>query len=438
MRSVPVEEALPARYVPVPSPFRIRNAGRLFRCRHSKGWGSIALAITLGFLSHFVLREWTKTDDSTQSRGKEDATGNAIRFYAARVASDPEDTRSQNALAQLYLQRIHESGNEDYLPLALQAATASLKAVPPERNFGGLLGLAQVEFANHAFLAARDHAERLRELDPNKAETYGALGDAYLELGEYERANEAFQKMRALDDKNAGAETRLGRLAFLHGSSKKGQEHFNAALVLVRAQRNPPNESIAWCQWQLGEIAFAAGDYRAAEKYYRDALQTAPNNFRTLAGMGRICDARGDSAGAINYYEQAARIAPTLDFMATLGDLYQRAGRSKEAAAHYELVEQLSEHSRKVHGTTFDRRLALFYADHDLKIEEAYALARAEYASGRHDIYGADALAWTAFKSGRIEEAKTVMKEALRLGTIDPRLSDHAGMIERKANGISK
>ncbi|MDP9291175.1 MAG: hypothetical protein M3O82_02290 [Verrucomicrobiota bacterium] len=93
----------------------------------------------------------------------------AIRFYKKRVEGDPEDTRSQNALAEYYLKRVHESGNEDYLPLALEAARASLAAVVAERNIGGLIALVHAEFANHDFALARDHALQLIKLDPGKA-----------------------------------------------------------------------------------------------------------------------------------------------------------------------------------------------------------------------------------------------------------------------------
>ena len=435
MNSAPVSEAPPARPALIPVPLRADPVDWEPRIQHSAKtkWGLVALAIALGFLTHFSTRKSAPPpkpeSNLLPTHAKADATENAIRFYRARVARDPEDTRSQNALAEYYLQRVQESGNEDYLPLALQSAIASLKAVPPERNFGGLLALARAEFTNHAFLAARDHALQLTGLDPNKSDAHAVLGDACLELGDYDRADRAFQKMRALDERNPGVQTRLGRLAFLRGSIDQAEQHFNFAIVLLRAWPNSPNEPRAWCQWQLGETAFAIGNYRAAENHYREALQTAPNYFRALAGMGHVRAGLGDIPGAINYYEQAARIVPTSDFMAILGDLYQSARRNKDAAARYELVEQLSEHSHKVHGTIFDRRLALFHADHDLKTEEAYALAQAEYVGGRRDIYGADALAWTALKSGRTAEAQLAIKEALRLGTVDARLFYHAGMI---------
>ena len=77
-----------------------------------------------------------------------------------------------------------------------------------------------------------------------------------------------------------------------------------------------------------------------------------------------------------------------------------------------------------------------FCADHGIKTEEAYENALKEYA-GRRDIYGADALAWTALKAGRVAEAQTAITEALRLGTRDARLFYHAGMIARAAGNSS-
>jgi tetratricopeptide (TPR) repeat protein len=55
-------------------------------------------------------------------------------------------------------------------------------------------------------------------------------------------------------------------------------------------------------------------------------------------------------------------------------------------------------------------------------------VARRERAA-RRDIYTADLLAWSLYKKGQLAEAKATMDEALRLGTRDPRLLYHAGMI---------
>jgi tetratricopeptide (TPR) repeat protein len=182
----------------------------------------------------------------------------------------------------------------------------------------------------------------------------------------------------------------------------------------------------------LGETAFSVGDYETAEKHYRDALTTFPDYNRAVASIGRVRAARNDITGAIAEYEKAVRLLPDPNYIAALGDLYQLAGRDEEAKRQYELVEQIGRLSR-LNGALYNRQLALFYADHDIKAEEAYQLALKEY-EGRRDIYGADALAWTALKAGKLNEARWAIKEALRLGTKDARIFYHAAMIE-KASG---
>ncbi len=356
-----------------------------------------------------------------------------IRFYQARVQRDPEDTRSQNALAELYLQAVRETGNEDYLPPALDAARASLAAVGAERNVGGLTALAHAEFTNHDFAAAREHALTLVSLNPGKSEPYAILGDSRLELGDYDGAAEAFAEMQHLSSGDAGTETRLARLAIFQGRTDEARSHFLAAHTALLALPKPPREMVAWCRWQLGETAFSVGDYEEAERHYREALTQNPDYFRALASLGRLQTARGDLPAAIDSYERAVRIVPVIDFMAALGDLYLIFGRSKDAEARYELAEQLGEHSRIVHKSSYDRNLAIFHANHDSKLEEAYATARDEYAAGRRDIYSADTLAWTALKAGRLPEAQSAIKEALKLRTRDAKLFYHAGMIARAA-----
>lgn len=358
-------------------------------------------------------------------------TGRAIEYFMARVLRDPEDHRSQNQLAELYLQRVRDTGQEEYLAPARKAAQASLAAVPAERNRGGLAALARTELAGHHFNEAKDHALRMVSLHPGEPDAYAILGDAWLELGDYARANEALHLYQDAGD-TVASETRLARVAFLEGHPDRARDHFTAALVRLREVRSSPPEMVAWCCWQLGETAFSTGDYPSAERHYGEALVVVPEYFPALASLGRVCAARGSFPEAISRYVHAFRLRPAADYAAALGDLHQLSGKPDEAATHYAMVEELADHSRKIHGQPFNRQLALFYADHDIKAEEAYSLATSEYAV-RQDIYGADAVAWTALKAGRLAEAEAASKESLRLGTRDAKLLYHAGMIARGA-----
>src|SRR5262249_45671131 len=156
-----------------------------------------------------------------------------------------------------------------YLKLASKAARSSLATLPVEQNVGGLVAMAQVEYASHEFAAARDHALRLTQLEPGKSYSFQILGDALLELGEYGKAEASYRTMEQLSGiqglTRSAIEQRLARVSALHGDVSASQKHLKTALSLVQALADPPTETVAWCHWQLGETAFMVGDYATAE-----------------------------------------------------------------------------------------------------------------------------------------------------------------------------
>jgi Flp pilus assembly protein TadD len=98
--------------------------------------------------------------------------------------------------------------------------------VPEVRNASGLAALAQAEFAAHEFVSAKENAVRLAELEPRKSYPQGILGDALLELGEYDKAAIAYKKIVALDGGISHAsETRFARLAQLKGDNAGARKH---------------------------------------------------------------------------------------------------------------------------------------------------------------------------------------------------------------------
>lgn len=358
------------------------------------------------------------------------AVRETVRFLEAKVRSDPDDARANNKLAGYHLQLLRETGSIDDLEAAVQAAHASLASVPVVRNGDGVTALALAQFASHDFGGARDRARDLIRFDPSKSYPYAILGDALVELGAYGEAELAYRDMTRLSGGvDTNGEPRLARLAFLHGDVVGAARHFTNALSLAVQLPVPPRETIAWCQWQLGETAFAQGRYETAERYDRDALASLPGYFRALGSLGRVRAARGDVGDALEQYGAAIRRFPDPTYVAAVGDLDRLIGRNGDAAAQYALVEAIGNLSA-VNGVLYNRQLALFYADHDIKPREAYASAKREYVA-RRDVYGADAVAWTALKAGKLAEARAAMRAALRLGTQDARLLYHAGMIAR-------
>src|SRR6185436_19978141 len=146
-----------------------------------------------------------------------DTTMMAVGFLEERVKSDPDDIVALNKLAAYYLQLHRETEDVSYLELSLQSAQSSLRALPVEQNLGGLRALAQAEYETHNFGSARDHAKELTEYEPQRTFGFQLLGDARLELGDYDGATEAYKKMASLASGTVGTETRLAHLALLRG-----------------------------------------------------------------------------------------------------------------------------------------------------------------------------------------------------------------------------
>ncbi len=368
-----------------------------------------------------TLRIPSASDEAAESR-------ELIAFLERRVRLDPGDSVAYAKLAALYLQRLRETGALSDLGLALRAAHASLAIVPGVRNTDALSALALAECASHDFADARRHAEMLTRLDDSGA-PYAMLGDALSELGDYAAAERAYGEMKRRSgpgDENVAI--RAARMAVLYGDTASAERSFSTALSLELARSAPSRELIAWFDWQRGDTAFFAGDDDAARTDYEAALASYPGYFKALASLGRLKAGRGDLPGAIDAYEAAVRTLPDPTFLAELGDVYALAGRHVDASKRYDLVEFIGRLG-KLSGVLYNRQLAMYEADHGRNAIRAYAEAKREFRA-RRDILGADALAWTALKAGKVSEAEEAMRSALRLGTLDPRLLYHAGMID--------
>ncbi len=359
-----------------------------------------------------------------------------IKDLEAKAKTDPKDFETRNQLVGYYLTRLGADGNLDSLAQAAKAVHESLAIAAADKNPGGVRALMLVEFASHDFAAAREHANQLHTQDDDDLGAVLVLADALVETGDYEGANSVIADINKRGASSAyaayNAQIRLARAATLGGRLEEAAERYRLAIEAATKMSPLSRDALARCYWQLGELAFSVGRYDEAEARYADALTTYPGYHRALASMARVLAAKGDLAGAIAKYEGVVKDLPEPIYLASLGDLYALSGRQADADAQFKLVEKVA-NANDLNRVVYDRQLVLFWADHDKNADQAYTRAKNEYDT-RKDIYGADAFAWAAFKAGKIPEAQEAMKAAMRLGTQDPKLFFHAGMIA-KAGG---
>jgi tetratricopeptide (TPR) repeat protein len=366
---------------------------------------------------------------------EERSTDQTLRVYQAKLAATPDDPLLHNRLAATYIRKARETGDLTYYGLAEQAAQRSLKlgARGPVVASATTL-LATVHIARHEFGEALRGARAAIELNPIDPVPNAVAGDALLELGDYDEAAGAYARLAGLQGLKR-PDPRLAWLSFLQGDAAGAVASMRQSVTRA-AGANPFGEPVAWMHCQLGELLFYQGDLAGAEAAYRDALTAMPGYHRAVAGAGRVRAARGQLREAAELYHKALDVIPLPEYAATLGDIYTRLGRTREAAKQYALVEYIGRLSA-LNKIVYNRELALFYADHDVKLPEALELARREVGA-RRDIYTQDVLAWALLKNGRTREAEAAMREAQRLGTPDPRLFFHAGMIYRALGDIDR
>ncbi len=342
-----------------------------------------------------------------------------------RIAAHPDDAQNLTSLGFAYLQRARETGDPAFYSKAEGVFQRAQSVVPDDPSV--LNGLASVALARHDFQRALDLGNRALALEPDDADIHGVIGDALIELGRYGEAVDSFQRMLDIRP-DLGAFVRTSYARELHGDLPAAI----AAMQLAVDAAGLRGESAAWPRLQLGHLYFTKGDLDLAGEQYEAALESFPGYVHAIAGLARLAAARGDYEDAAHLYEGVIARQPVLEYVIALGDVYAAAGRQSDAQRQYELVAAIDQLYAS-NGVNTDLELALFNADHGIELENAVAQARSVYAGRPGSIHAADVLSWTLYRAGEVEDALGYSLEALRLGTQDPLLLFHAGMISLAA-----
>jgi tetratricopeptide (TPR) repeat protein len=283
----------------------------------------------------------------------------------------------------------------------------------------------------HEWVSAIREGTQLLRSNPKAIGAVAVIADASLETGDLATARAGFDTLRATRD-GPSVESRFGRLAFLAGRTDTAVQILETAAASA-ASLNAPVEEQAFYHYSAGEYRWNGGDVDGADREYQAALVAFPDYYLALAGEGRVAFARGDLAAAVRFYRRATAIVPKPELLAYLGDLLalsgDAAGGEKEYAA-VEFILKLGE----VQAQVFNREIALFQATHHRDTAHAVRIAAAELEV-RKDIYGYDAYAWALYNDGQATRALGPARQSMALGTQDPRLHYHLGMIEI-ANGL--
>jgi tetratricopeptide (TPR) repeat protein len=324
-------------------------------------------------------------------------------------------------VASRAMRSARETGDPTWYGHARAAVDRALGIAPDD--FAAQRTKAWVLLGQHEFFAARALAEQAVVREPRDWMSWANLTDASAELGDYDRAVEAADRLAALRP-GVAAYTRVAGLQALLGDRATAIATLEVASET--AQHAEP-EALAWTLVHLGHEHLALGDPDAASAAYDRALDAFPDYHLALAGLARARAAQGRTVEAIALATRAVERVPAPALYGLLADLHAAAGHPAEAERALGTVDVM-ERLAASQGVSYGREVAMVLADHDRDVADALRIARADVAR-RPDVYGDDVLAWTLFKNHRHAAAKRASSRALRLGTEDATLHYHAGMI---------
>ena len=348
-------------------------------------------------------------------------TDRKIALYEKWVAGDPQNISDRTLLAAAYIQKTRETYDYGYL----DRASKIVDQILAEKNDYEARRLRNlIELNRHHFSKVAEYAREMTRSTPLDTENWGTLGDALMEMGQYDEARQAFQKMMSIR-RNLFSLNRNAYYRFVTGDVDGA-----IAMMSEAVQAGAPYpENKAWCLVELGNMYFKTGRWTEAARFFLQAVETFPESHTAYAGLGSVQAAQGKTSEAIESYKKAQAMIPMPQYAAALYDLYEIAGLKADAQHQLELIDLVAK-LEAASNFKANRTLALIFANQERRLGDSLELAQTDFEL-RKDVYTCDALAWSLYKNQRFAEAREASQQALKPGTPEALLYYHAGMIDR-------
>lgn len=343
------------------------------------------------------------------------ATERRITAAQNAVREHPNTIEAYTALATALLMRRRETSNAVFATYAQDVLTTASRRAPGDPQVALLTTMVLLD--QHRFTDAAEKARLLTAALPNDPTPHLLLGDALLELGEYDDSADAVQDAMNLRP-DLRSYNRAAHMRWLYGD-------FDGALTVMDlalgagSSRDP--EGQAWCFADLGTMYLARGDARRAAASADRALDLLPKYVPGMVVRAKAMAAQGLVDAAIATMSDAVERRPSAEDLLTLAAWLTQANRQPEAAQRRSQAERLSKAD--------PRPMAHFLARMALRPADALTLAQQELAA-RHNIAAYDTYALALLRNDRLDEASHAIGQAMALGTKDADLHLHAGLIQ--------
>ncbi|MCA0376764.1 MAG: hypothetical protein LCH84_14015 [Gemmatimonadetes bacterium] len=269
--------------------------------------------------------------------------------------------------------------------------------------------------AQHRFADAVAEARELVAHHPDEPVYRAILGEAALEAGDDATARAMFTSVHGQRRALAMA-PRVARWLEATGHVGDARHLLRTAADSIAAQHGTPAATRAWFALRRADLERRAGHPGAAARLLRAGLHTAPGDARLMQALARLAVEQGSVIDGRWWAERAVAARTDASTLTTLAAAQWATGDRDDARFTIASALQLEPGHREA---------LLWSLAHDGDIEAARRSA-VEALGVRRDVYGFDLAAWASHRAGRVDDARTYMQQALRLGTRDVQLREHA------------
>src|SRR5205814_610357 len=213
--------------------------------------------------------------------------------------------------------------------------------------------------AKHQFTEALGIGRKAVAANPDSEAAYAVAVDAANELGRYDEALAATERMADLRS-DLPALSRISYARELRGDLGGATVAMTQAAT---AGGTAGGENVAYVQSLLGDLLLTQGHTADAKAMYETALQSFPGLPSARAGLAKVLVAQGRPADAAAALGELVKSVPLGEYAVAEGDDWAAAGQPAKAADAYALVATI-ERLYAANGVNVDLELAMFDADH--------------------------------------------------------------------------
>lgn len=336
-----------------------------------------------------------------------------------KILNNENDHDARLKLAEVFINEARITGEHGhYYPAALKMLNEILESekLNPDLQFRALSTKAGVQLSLHQFPEALKSGEKAVKLNPHNAQIYGVLTDAFVEMGEYEKAVEMADKMISIRP-DLRSYSRISYLREIHGDVEGAKK----AMQLAVSAGHPALEETAWAMLTLGELQLNYGNLEEARNIFRNILSHRPNHPFAIGALANVLMEEKKYEEAEKLLEKAKGIIPEVGFYIDLAKIYQATGRTELVKnMSQEILLMLDDDLRSGHNMNLE--LADVYSELIGDKNKALEYLLIEYNIRPKNIDVNRELAKIYADIGELEKAKTHREMAARTQSKHPEL----------------